>query len=377
MSKVMIFGLGEVGTHILHFLVRDSKCPELVISDFNEEVSVKRIDNALIGAAITKNYPKVSFEQVDLTDVDRTAELIRKHKPDVVINCAVLQTWHVIRKLPEKEYARISSATLGAWLPCQLSLIYHLMKGIKQSGENPKVINTALSDLTNPVLEKVGLAPDIGIGNVELIEPAVRLNVSRKLEVPIDSVTIYLIAHHLWWVYPREAGYEKGPYHIKVMVNDKDVTNQFDTDKLMYESIKLYPPMTDFTTTSAISTIKNMYALMSATPIFTHSPTPKGLPGGYPIHLSQEGAEVVLPEGITLEEAIKINEDSAKLDGIERIEEDGTVIFADYAHEILKDMIGFDRKSFKPEESHEVALEMMDLYKEYFNKLKAEGKVEE
>lgn len=160
------------------------------------------------------------------------------------------------------------------------------------------------------------------------------------------------------------------------MVNDKDMTDQFDTDDLMYESIKLYPPMTDFTTTSAVSTIKNMYALLSPTPIFTHSPTPQGLPGGYPIHLSQEGAEVVLPEGITLEEAIKINEDSAKLDGIERIDDNGTVVFADYAHEILKDMIGFDRKSFKPEESHEVALEMMGLYKEYFSKLKAEDRVE-
>src|SRR5699024_8555120 len=158
---------------------------------------------------------------------------------------------------------------------------------------------------------------------------------------------------------------------------DKDVTNQFDTDKLMYESIKVYPRMTDFTTTSARWTIKNMYALMSATPSCTHAPTPKGRPGGHPIHLSQEAAEGVLTERITPEEANKINEDSAKLDGNERIEEDGTVIFADYAHEILKDMIGFDRKSFKPEESHEVALEMMDLYKEYFNKLKAEGKVEE
>src|SRR5699024_9080644 len=196
MSKVMIFGLGEVGTHILHFLVRDPKCPELVISDFNEEVSVKRIDNALIGAAITKNYPKVSFEQVDLTDVDRTAELIRKHKPDVVINCAVLQTWHVIRKLPEKEYARISSATLGAWLPCQLSLIYHLLRFITQSAVITEVINSALSDLTDHSLEKVGLALVIGIGNVELIEPAVLMNVSRTLGVPIESVTIYFVAHH-------------------------------------------------------------------------------------------------------------------------------------------------------------------------------------
>lgn len=369
MSKVMIFGLGEVGTHILQFLVRDPKCPELIICDFNQEVSEKRINNALIGAAIHRLYPKVSFEQADLTDVDKTSETINKYNPDVVINCAVLQTWHVIRQLPEEEYQKISSATLGAWLPCQLSLAYSLMKAVKQSEANPHVINTALSCLTNPVLAKVGLAPTIGIGNVELIEPSVRLNVSRKLDVPLDIIKIHLVAHHLWWVYPREAGYKKGPYYIKVTVNDRDVTDQFNTDELMYESIKLYPPGTDFTTTSASSTIKNMYALLNPSPIFTHSPSPQGLPGGYPILLSEKGAELALPEGITKEEAIQINEDSAELDGIERVEEDGTVVFAEYAHEILRDMIGFDRKSFKPEESHEVALEMMSLYKDYAKQL--------
>ncbi len=47
------------------------------------------------------------------------------------------------------------------------------------------------------------------------------------------------------------------------------------------------------------------------------------------------------------------------------MESDGTVVFANYAHEILKDMIGFDRKSFKPEDSYEIGLEMMAKYKEF------------
>jgi hypothetical protein len=365
MSKVMLVGLGEVGTHILEFLVRDPQCPGLIVCDFNQEVSEKRVNNALIGAAVHRLYPKVSFERVDLSEEDGTAEIISKHNPDLVINCAVMQTWHVIRKLPNELYEKLSSATLGAWLPCQLALSYKLMKAIEKSGTQPKVINTSLSCLTNPVLAKVGLAPTIGIGNVELIEPSLRVNISRKLNVPMDIIKTYLVAHHLWWVYPREAGYKKGPYFLKVMVNDKDVTNQFDTDELMWESIKLYPPGTEFTTVSASSTIKNMYALLGTTPLFTHSPSPNGLPGGYPILLSSQGAELALPEGITMEEAIKINEDSARLDGIERIESDGTVVFADYSHEILSEMIGFNQKSFRPEESYEVALEMISKYKEF------------
>ncbi|WP_285398739.1 saccharopine dehydrogenase NADP-binding domain-containing protein [Lysinibacillus sp. fls2-241-R2A-57] len=370
MSKVMLFGLGEVGTHILEFLARDPKCPELVICDMNEEVSRKRINNALIGAAVFRLYPKVSFEKVDLTDVDRTAELIKSENPDVVINCAVLQTWHVIRQLPKDLYAKLSSASLGAWLPCQLGLAYKLMVAIQQSGVQTHVINTSLSCMTNPALAKVGLAPTIGIGNVELIESAVRLQVSRELSVPIDIVKVYLVAHHVWWVYPREAGYKKGPYYIKVLVNDEDVTGTFDTDTLLWDAIKQYPPDTEFTTVSANSTIKNMYALLSATPIFTHSPAPQGLPGGYPILLSKDGAELALPGGITLEEAIKINEESNKIDGIDRIEEDGTIVYAEYSYQILKEMLGFDHKTFKVEESLEIAFELMTKYREFASKVK-------
>lgn len=369
MSKVMIVGTGEIGGHILEFLVRDSRCPELIVCDLNEEVGQKKVNNALIGAAVSRQYPTVNFKKVNLTDIEETAQLIEKEKPDVIINCAVLQTWHVIRQLPPKEYAKLSEASLGAWLPCQLALAYNLMKAIEKSGVDAKVINTALSDLTNPVLAKVGLAPTIGIGNVELIEPAVRINVARKLQIPVDIVKIYLVAHHQWWVYPREKGYKRGPYFIKILVNDKDVTDDFDTYQLLWDSIKLYLPNTEFTTVSASSTIKNLFALLSPSGIFTHSPTPKGLPGGYPIILSNKGAELALPEGITKEEAIKINTDSAKIDGIDHVKEDGTVVYSEYTHKILKDILGFDHKSFKPEESLDMAFELMNKYKTYKEKV--------
>src|SRR5699024_8977348 len=117
-----------------------------------------------------------------------------------------------------------------------------LMSAVKKSGTNPHVINTALSDLVNPVLQKVNLTPTIGIGNVDVIEPAIRNLVSKQMNIPMDVIKVYLVAHHVWWVYPREAGYKKGPYFVKVMIHDEDVTNQFDTDKLLWDAIKLYAP---------------------------------------------------------------------------------------------------------------------------------------
>jgi hypothetical protein len=111
-----------------------------------------------------------------------------------------------------------------------------------------------------------------------------------------------------------------------------------------------------------------MLALLHDLNTYTHSPGPNGLPGGYPVVLSAKGAEVVLPDDITLEEAIRMNEEAGRLDGIERIEDDGTVVFADYTAEIMKETLGFNCPSFKPEESYDRALEMIRRYRELSNK---------
>lgn len=367
MSKVLIVGLGDVGHHLLEFLVRDPKCPDIVIGDISDEKELV-VNNALIGAAVNRLYPSVKFKKIDLTDVNSTSKLIQEEKPDVIINCAVMHTWHLIRKLPEDIYAKISSATLGAWLPCQVALAYKLMEAIKKSGIKANVINTSLSCMVNPILAKAGLAPTIGIGNVELIQPAVRHMVSRKLQIPIDLVKVYLVAHHVWWVYPREAGYKKSPYYIKIYANDTDVTEKFNTDELMWDAIKLYPPGIEFTTVSASSTIQNMYALLGEQKVFRHSPGPNGLPGGYPISLSKAGAELALPEGITEEEAVKLMQEAQKLDGIERIEDDGTVIVPKYANKIMKEMLGFDHPTFKGEECYDLAVELIAKYKKFASK---------
>jgi hypothetical protein len=59
------------------------------------------------------------------------------------------------------------------------------------------------------------------------------------------------------------------------------------------------------------------------------APGPNGLPGGYPVQGGKQSLEVVLPQGLTLEEAIHINQEGQRLDGIERIDDDGTVYFAE------------------------------------------------
>ena len=106
-NKVLIVGLGDVGGKIINFLVRDLKCPELIVGDLNEDVGMRKVNTALSNAIVGNYFPKITFKKIDLVDVEKTADLISKEKPDVVINCSVLQTWHVIRALPQDIYAQL------------------------------------------------------------------------------------------------------------------------------------------------------------------------------------------------------------------------------------------------------------------------------
>jgi len=364
MNKILLVGVGDVGKHLLEFAARDESQFEWIVGDIDQERAQWACNNAEIGAAHHGLHPIFRPIKVDLLDIEQTTELIKKEKPTAVINCTVLHTWHLIRNLPEYIYAEISSAGLGAWLPCQLTLGMNFAQAIKNSGQSPFYINTSLSCLTNPVLGKMGLAPTIGIGNVDLIAPAVTTYVSQHLNIPREFVEIYLVCHHQHWVFPREAGYRPGaPFFLKIMVEGKDVTNQFDTKKVMFDAVKLYPPGIAFTTVSASSTLKNLKALVLDEGLRTHSPGPNGLPGGYPVRLSGQGAEVILPSEISLEEAINMNEASGKLDSIEEIQDDGTVVFTNYAYDIMKKTLGFDCQSFHPSDSKVLAFEQMACYK--------------
>ena len=98
------------------------------------------------------------------------------------------------------------------------------------------------------------------------------------------------------------------------------------------------------------------------------------MPGGYPVRLSsKEGAKVVLPEGlISREEAIRINEEAQKVDGIERIEDDGTVVHTEKAAIFMKETLGYDCSRVKIEDNEEKAKELGTLYREFAAKLKRE-----
>jgi len=93
------------------------------------------------------------------------------------------------------------------------------------------------------------------------------------------------------------------------------------------------------------------------------------LPGAYPTRLSAEGAEVVLP-GLSLEEAVEINEAGARLDGIERVKDDGTVVFVEENVELMREVVGYECEELKVSESEERARELNAKLRKLYEKYK-------
>jgi len=220
-------------------------------------------------------------------------------------------------------------------------------------------------------LDKVGLAPNVGIGNIDLITAPWRKVVSEILNVPIRSVKVYIFGHHYSsYNLGRTGTGLDAPYYIKIMVEDKDVTKDFDIKKLAKEIPERAKRTsgTQINWVVASSAVKIILGILNDTNELSHAPGPEGLVGGYPVRLSKDGAKVFLPEGMTRERAIQINEEAQKWDGIEKIEEDGTVVFTDEAYTTFKNLLGYECREMKIEETEERVKELDKLYKNFARK---------
>ena len=369
LNRVLIVGLGDIGEHILELLTRVPSVSQIYAVDKSEELKSK-VYSAVAGAIHQGYSPRVEFSKLDLNDIDATAELLKRIEPDIIISSAALKTWWVAQAaLPKDTFVKLDEAGYGPWLPFHLTLIHKLMMAVKKSGMKRPVVNCSFPDAVNAILGKLGMAPTVGLGNCDLFLPWLRKIVADRLNVPLNEVAIYFVGHHfLCHVLNAYRSTCNCPYYLKLVVDNKDVTKQFDTDRLLIESNENMPKGMNDHFIVAASAVKNTLGILQDTDALTYVPGPEGLPGGYPTRLSREGARVELPSEITRREAIRINEESQKLDGIERIEDDGKVVFTSKADAIMNELLGYDCKSLTPDKSEEKARELLRAFEGFSTK---------
>jgi hypothetical protein len=373
-STIMLVGVGDLGGHVLEILARSPGIRKIITADVNEEWGYRKTNVAAFGASQMGFYPELEFTKIDLYNIEQTAATIAKYKPDIIFNASSLQSWWVINTLPKEVFEKLDTARFGPWLPMQLTLIYKLMQAVKQSGlKNVPVVNSAFPDACGPILAANGLGYTAGIGNVANPVPALRSSIAYQLGLPMKDVVVRLVCQHYVSHYiPRFGTAGGAPYYLNAKVGGRDVTKSVDIDKVFADLPNRFRRAggRDGQILTASSAAQILLAMANDTGAFGHSPSPNGLPGGYPVRVDAKGVTVDLPDDITLEQAIHINEEGQRCDGIDRIDPDGTVHYADWSMDIAKEMFGYDCRVMKLEESEERSVELGRKFKAFAGSFK-------
>ncbi len=374
MDSIMIIGsAGSVGHDMMYQIACMGLPVKVIGADVDEEKGRFEVEESIHVAHNLGYYPDISFQKINLFEVDETAELLKEHRPKVICNLASLGSWWVTRLLPPEEYKKIGP--IGPWLPNHLTLAHKLMQAVKKSGVDAKVVNGAYPDATNVVLSKLGLEPVCGGGNMDLGMSRVRRILARELGVPYRSVQVYGVGHHGTYYTARM----DGPYWVKILVDGVDVADRFPNKKITELYVEAgYGAPGQFKSAlvdqmrTASSFLKHVLAVYYDTgEVHTCVTGVAGLPGGYPCRLSEKGAEIVLP-GISREEAIRINEEGGRIDGIERIKDDGNVVFCEENVEHMREVVGYECEELKPRDSEERARELNRLLMKLYDKYNVE-----
>jgi hypothetical protein len=344
MRSIMIVGLGDLGSRVLDSLIRWPDASPIIVGARNVEAARRRANLALFSAQQIGFDPTISIEAVDLHDIDRTAETIARVKPDIIFNAATLQSWRIITELPPDVFKALDEAQFGPWLPMHLTLMWKLMQAVRRSALATAVVNAAFPDATNATLGKAGLAPACGIGNVANVIPALRNAAANQLKVAVRRVQVLMVAqHYVSHAIPRFGNCGEAPAHIQVLLDGQDTGPGIDQRALLLTltgPLKRLGGREGQMLTAASATLV-LRAMTKNSGEVVHSPGPNGLPGGYPVRFDDLFPKVVLPTGLSLADAIKINETGQRADGIESIAADGTVRFTSREMAVMNNMIGY------------------------------------
>jgi hypothetical protein len=364
-STIMLVGLGDLGGHVLEHLARADWVDRIVVGSRNRDRGVSRCNLARLGAVAQGFNPSISFVPLDLDDPEAVAETVLREAPDLVLSTATMLTWWLPDQLPAEQAAKVKAASFGVWLPVHLMPTLRLMEALRHAGFRGHTLTAPFPDVVNCVLDRIGLAPTCGVGNLDEVVPKLRVLAAERLEVSLAEVEVVLVAHHalerfaLWGV--------KGdppPFFLRIQHQSQDVTDTVSGEELLFEP---YPvpsgPVTHVLT--AGSAVRLMQALVSGGSTFLHAPGPNGLPGGYPVLAGKDGVRAAPIDGLSRAQAIAINEQSHPFDGVDTIEPDGTVIFTSEGAEGLRETLGYECKRLPVAEAEDRANELVDRFNEF------------
>ncbi len=318
MSQVLLIGAGDMGERFAAGLAASGRVRELVLVDIAG--SGLREKAAALVSSCDVRVRAVEAEPRDQYSFER---LLRDLAPDLVIQAAALQSpWALIGRDDPVAQA-LNSAGLSIRLPFQLPCLLAAMRAVREIGYTGPVANISLPDITHPILERHGLAPTVGLGNVSMLLVRARATWrARNGDAPAPFLRVIGHHNHVYGVMASvpPADPADGP---RVYVGE-DATR---ADDLAYGAPAMAPGLRYNHVTAAAALPVLLALLPGSEPLRWSTPAPLGLAGGYPVRIDGGTVELDLPPGADLAEATAFCERIGHGDGVDRIDADGTVHF--------------------------------------------------
>ena len=344
--RILLVGLGELGSRVLAVLCRELPATAVVhVLTRDAAAATTRANLAVQSALQLGRPPVVTCREADVRNEDQTAQAIADFRPDLVLSALTRQSWWVTSLLPPRAGARLAEARFGPWLPMHLAPVRHLMVALAAAGSDAIVVNAAFPDAVHPVLDTVGLSPDIGIGNIANVVPGVRLSLAERWDVPVDRVEVRLYgAHYVSHRASREGDAGEAGYVLRALLDGDDITEEVDLGNPFARLPIAYrrPGGRDGQLMTACSAVTVLRGLLSSRTSDVHAPGPRGLPGGYSVRVSSAGIDVNVPPGCGVDQLVEVNLGGLAADGIEAIGDRGGVTFRDREVSVMAEVLGYE-----------------------------------
>lgn len=337
MSTVLIVGIGDMGERLAAGVAAGGVVRRLVLAG--------RYGPAVAAAAAmvaSSSDCRVEPVTADAVRQDEVAELLARSRPDLVVQCAAIRGPWALAGRADAPARAVAAAGIALRLPYQLPVLLSVMRAARDAGYTGPVANLSLPDVTGPVLAHLGLAPAIGLGNAAMILLRVRaaLRAAKPDTKPgagatADLPLVRVIGHHSQVAGVMQAREPSDPgARCRVWLGER----RQRADHLAYCAPPLAPGLR-YNHVTAAAAIPVLHALLPGSrPLRWSTPAPAGLPGGYPVRIAEGEISLDLPPGTSRDEAIAFNQQLARADGIERIDDDGTVHFTDACRAAVADL---------------------------------------
>lgn len=260
----------------------------------------------------------VGAETVSLSSVADAEEFVARLMPDIVVHVVSPQSPSELHGAAGAWTDLVREAGLGVTLPLQAVLAARLAAAVAHARPQCLFVNAVYPDSVNPLLRQLDLPVFCGLGNVAVLDAAVRAKLSLTRESDLR-----VVGHHC-----HLSASGRVP-EARIWSDGRELP---DVTALLASVRALPREVTN--SIAATSAGAFLSRLVGGEPFSASVPGPHGLPGGYPVTVRRREISVNLPEKIAVGEAVALNEAWSVAEGA-RVTSDCEVRFSEIAADAL------------------------------------------